>query len=429
MIGIVADDITGANDIGIMYKKAGLLTDVYPYEYRHDLSERRILPEVAVIDTNSRLDSKEEAYDKVFESTKQLMELGYKQFFNKTCSVFRGNIGAEFDAMLDALNESFAVVVLGFPKNGRTTIHQQHYVYGKKLDESNFRNDPVHPMTESNIVDILKSQTTRVVDHVDISVIREGYEAIKKEIQRRRNDCHYLILDVEDQLSLEEIAKAIIDEKVIAGASGVAEELARVSSPINGNEQDLIQPAQYNQENVGILCAAGSLTPQTFGQVAFIKEQGISYREMDTTKLFSDDKVTYLKGLIQHLAETVTAGSDALVYASNQPELVAKTKEIGKAKGFSNEEISRVVSNSLAGVVASVVKQTGVERILLAGGETSPSICQKLGIKGLRVHEEIEPGLPSCISIEKPHYVLVLKSGSFGGVDFFEKALNHLKEC
>lgn len=130
LIGIVADDITGANDIGIMYAKADWQTDVYPYPFSQT-KMGTFLPEVLIIDTNSRLDSYNEAYEKVFSSTINLQLLGCEQFFNKTCSVFRGNIGAEFDAMLDALESEFAVVVLGFPKNGRTTINGQHYVHGK----------------------------------------------------------------------------------------------------------------------------------------------------------------------------------------------------------------------------------------------------------------------------------------------------------
>src|SRR5699024_7786562 len=113
-----------------------------------------------------RLDDGKTAYHKVFHATKDIQTAGALQFFNKTCSVFRGNIGAEFDAMLDALDEEFAVVVLGFPGNGRQTIDGIHYVHGEKLEESQFKSDPVHPMKESNLVDILQSQTKRKVGSI-----------------------------------------------------------------------------------------------------------------------------------------------------------------------------------------------------------------------------------------------------------------------
>jgi uncharacterized protein YgbK (DUF1537 family) len=74
------------------------------------------------------------------------------------------------------------------------------------------------------------------------------------------------------------------------------------------------------------------------------------------------------------------------------------------------------------------LKRANVNRLLLAGGETSASVCSKLGIEGLTVWKEIEPGLPSCISLNTPAKALVLKSGSFGSKDFFAKAIDHLKE-
>jgi uncharacterized protein YgbK (DUF1537 family) len=162
IMGVVADDITGANDIGIMFTLSDYNTCVYPAAQAGNLVfAGQVLPDVCIINTNSRLDSAKVAYDKVFQATLELKTVGCTRFFNKTCSVFRGNIGAEFDAMLDALGREFAVVVLGYPKNGRTTIDGVHYVHARLLAESEFRADPIHPMQESNLVHILQSQTRR----------------------------------------------------------------------------------------------------------------------------------------------------------------------------------------------------------------------------------------------------------------------------
>src|SRR5690242_17646742 len=155
-MGVVADDITGSNDIGIMFAKHDYLTRVY--SFREDtpsfVTSKNNLntPDILILDTNSRLDPPQLAYDKVFAATHELQQAGCRQFHNKTCSVFRGNIGVEFDAMLDALGLEFAVVVLGFPKNGRTTVDGIHYVHGKRLEDSEFRRDPIHPMLRSDLV-------------------------------------------------------------------------------------------------------------------------------------------------------------------------------------------------------------------------------------------------------------------------------------
>jgi uncharacterized protein YgbK (DUF1537 family) len=422
LIGIVADDITGANDIGIMFAKADWQTEVFPYPLYNKTGT--FPPDVLIMDTNSRLDRYEEAYEKVFASTKSLQALGCEQFFNKTCSVFRGNIGAEFDAMLDALENEFAVVVLGFPKNGRITMYGQHYVHGKKLADSEFRNDPVHPMLHSDLVDILQAQTKRKVALVDHEIVEQGSEKLKQEIYQMRSQCQYLIVDVKDQSSLQIIARAIKDEKIICGASGIAEELALVMNKDQNGTRSITLP----KLEAGILCAAGSLMPQTFNQVEEMKQRGLPVFEMKTVILFSDQKDAHLEELITNLTTLLNDGKDVLVHSSNTQDVVKETKQLGTRLGYTNTSISRMVSESLAFVVDETLKRTKVNRLLLAGGETSASVCSRLGIEGLAVWKEIEPGLPSCISLDSTPRMLVLKSGSFGSKDFFAKAIDHLKE-
>ena len=105
LIGVVADDTTGANDIGVMFSKSKSTVKVVTFEENLKLEKDA---NVIIVDTDSRLDSLELSYQKVYHAAKMLEQLGCTMYINKTCSVFRGNIGSEFDAMLDALNEEFA---------------------------------------------------------------------------------------------------------------------------------------------------------------------------------------------------------------------------------------------------------------------------------------------------------------------------------
>jgi uncharacterized protein YgbK (DUF1537 family) len=427
MIGIIADDITGANDIGIMYAKANITTHVYPME-AWIYPNKGMQPEVLVLDTHSRLDTPEEAYHKVFQMTKKLKEAGVSRFINKTCSVFRGNIGAEFDAMLDALEASFAIVVLGFPKNGRTTLDGIHYVHGKKLEESEFRNDPVHPMHESNLVHILQSQTTRRVGLIPIDIIEQGSSVIMAEITRRKNEgCNYVILDVRDQQSLKIIAQAVQHEPILCGSSALAEELALLEKP--NASQTGIRNQLPALGRAAVLCAAGSLMPQSAAQIAYAKKQGLTSLELDSLLLFDpSDRKSHCDKIIDEATRLLKEGCDVLIHASNSPLKVAATKVKGAKLGFDNTEVSELVSDALSDVIQSVVDGTGQQRLLIAGGETSAAVCAKLGIGGLSIWQEIQPGLPSCLTLQTPERFLVLKSGSFGSEAFFIEAIEHLKQ-
>ncbi|HEX5810367.1 MAG TPA: four-carbon acid sugar kinase family protein, partial [Anaerolineales bacterium] len=287
-MGVVADDVTGSNDIGIMFAKSGYLTHIYSFEHASSftVSEAKLrTPDIVILDTNSRLDPPQVAYEKAFAATRELQQAGCRQFHNKTCSVFRGNIGAEFDAMLDALGLEFAVVVLGFPKNGRTTVDGIHYVHGKKLEDSEFRRDPIHPMKRSALVDILQSQTTRKVALLTHAVIGRGVEALRDEIQRMRAQaqCQYLILDVTDQAALATIAQAVHDEPVLCGSSAIAEELPAVWGPPQSRQQQQELPPL---KELGVLIVAGSLMPQTVAQIAHLEQNGVPCFVLDTSQLF-----------------------------------------------------------------------------------------------------------------------------------------------
>ncbi|TCP29466.1 uncharacterized protein YgbK (DUF1537 family) [Scopulibacillus darangshiensis] len=422
MIGVVADDITGSNDIGIMFGKNGYVADIYPYESL--VKEGDGKSDVLIADTHSRFDSKDRAYQKVYQATKELQKIGAKTYFNKTCSVFRGNIGAEFDAMLDALDEPFAAVILGFPKNGRITKDGIHYVHGVKLEDSAFKDDPVHPMDESDLINILQKQTKRKVTMISHRIIRAGARKLKEELKELKQRFNYVILDVLDQRDLKTIAEAVKDQPVICGASAIAEELSKVWD-YAGNRHEQAVP-QYNSK-MGILCAAGSLTPQTKHQIDYMRSHSdAAIFELSTPELI-DKGNEATKALSAHIIQQLKSGKDVIVHTSHQPEEVKKTKRIGAQKGWTNEKTSLYISSSLSSIVASAAGEVKQNGLIVAGGDTSAAVCETLGIKGLRVLEELQPGLPSCITLTDPKKVFILKSGSFGSEDFIMQAFQYLK--
>jgi len=505
VIGIVADDITGANDIGTMFAKAGYVTHVYPLESfppappqrafdggsnpsfvggsnssfvgATDPASARERPDVVVLDTASRLDPPETAYAKAREATEKLRLAGASLWINKTCSVFRGNVGPAFDAMLDALGEPFAVVALGFPKNGRTTVDGIHYVRGVPLERSEFRYDPVHPMTSSDLVEILRSQTSRPVERLGERTSALRPERLRERLELARSRGGYVILDVESQRDLRTIARAVGRDYVLCGSSGLAEELAPLlretpsatgdegappapgdegAPPAPGDEDAPSAPGSREAPpppnvregeaasrapsrdafapppplaNVGILCVAGSLMPQTALQIEALRAQGVPAFAFDPRERLEAEDAWPERAarLVDALCRELLAGRDAVLHTAYDPHIVAETKRLGAARGWSGAETSRTVSETVAELAAAAVARTGQNRLLTAGGETSAAVCARLGIAGMRIWREIEPGLPSCVSLASPPMMLALKSGSFGSREFFRAALEHLR--
>lgn len=448
---VIADDVTGANDIGIMYAKAGLDTVVYSFDRldEEEKFETKFGDTVTVIDTNSRFLSREEAYARVYKETKRFKKEEVHQFFDKQCSVFRGNIGAEFDAMLDALGEEFAVVVLGFPDNGRQTINSVHYVHGVELKESQFKSDPVHPMTESNLVEILRKQTARKVEAICFPVIERGTEAIKEEIGRLRGRANYVILDVRDNEDLRVIAEAVKDEKIICGSSAIGYYLGRIrkeqerigdgaqKSPAAaedeiGAKEDKVFDDKAEVKDAEkakrVFCIAGSLTPQTKAQTQWMKKRGYPVFTLDTTRLFDEaDRAAEMSRLFEECLRAYETGRFAMVHSMQEPDQVERTKAIAARHGIGNTRVSEMVSGMLAQLCRDLnnefAEDGGIGGFIICGGDTSGAFCAEMGIKGMRILEEIQPGLPTCRSITEPYFKMVLKSGSFGDEGFVEQGL------
>jgi uncharacterized protein YgbK (DUF1537 family) len=106
-----------------------------------------------------------------------------------------------------------------------------------------------------------------------------------------------------------------------------------------------------------------------------------------------------------------------LIYATDTPENVkAAQATLGAARA------GELVEACLADVARQLVAH-GVRRLVVAGGECAGAVVQALGVTGLRIGPQIDPGVPWTLSLGKPQLLLALKSGNFGAPDFFAKAL------
>lgn len=423
---VIADDITGANDIGIMYAKSGFDTVVYSY----DQLEQDFVPdhEVTVIDTDSRFCTKQEAYRRVYDCCKMVGRDAAVQFIDKQCSVFRGNIGAEFDAMLDALEEEHGMVVLAFPDNGRTTVHGIHYVYGTKLEESQFRTDPVHPMTKSSLLEILGSQTKRKVALISVDILDQGIDAVIAEKERLKKEASYLIFDARNNEDLELLAQVLEDEPVICGSSAPGYFLGKQYVEKHGRQDMKTEKEIPAGPALGI---AGSLTPQTKAQCNYMLQHGYPVITLDTRCLFEEALRAHEHNRILAEYDRIYKQSQGngfvLIRSLQEDTLIAETKEIAGKKGIDNTKTSEMVSGELAELAYEIGQKYQLYRYIILGGDTSGSFCRRFGVQGMKVLEEIQSGLPTCQSITAPYYKLILKSGSFGSEAFVETALDYIK--
>lgn len=425
-VGVVADDVTGANDIGIMFGNGGFQSAVFPLSLIEgkDMAAETQGLDVVIIDTDSRFDPAQIAARKVRRATKILQNLSCDRYFKKTCSVFRGNIGAEFDSMQDALKNLCAMVILGFPRNGRTTLDGVHYVYGEKLENSQFHNDPIHPMTQSFLPDILHQQSSKKVGVISFRDLDCGLSHVICKKEALKKECSYVVFDIRSQEDLRLVAAAVADEQMLCGSSAVGEML----------------PAVYRDicpENVFVV--VGSLTKQSLAQTRYLEKQGWRAFVLNADAVFDqNERAREEQRLIESMTEAfgiekeeafLTGKTRRILLRSEQENArIEAFKRRAAQLGMSRQESGRLISGSLCRVTREVLRRTGTRNLVVAGGDTSAAVCAQLQIYRMEIGREIEAGVSFMKGKSSlGNLNLVLKSGSFGSEIFLEKAAEGLE--
>jgi uncharacterized protein YgbK (DUF1537 family) len=374
--------------------------------------------DVTIIDTDSRLGDPDTAYTKVFAATRRLVEAGCARFHKKTCSVFRGNVGSEFDAMLDATGSPVAIISAAYPMMGRTTRHGRHFLHGKPLEASTLAHDPIHPRTTSDLCAIIAEQSDRPSVVVPIEVVRAGATALRDHLLERAKHHAYLVVDGETQDDLRTLAEAAAPFRVFGGSAGFASEWPGFMDPRPVGQADA---PPFLPAGGGILYISGSLTSQTRAQTAHLRESGVEAIELDPFVALDGDGTAsaWVQKSADLIVRQLAAGESMLVTTVQDPARIRSGQTNAAARGMNVAVFGRRLSSLLADLAVSVFERVTPAALVVAGGDTSGAISRRLRITSCRLLEELEPGIPLCLADRHPHpIIVVLKSGSFGSNTF-----------
>jgi len=407
MIAVIADDLTGAADVGAMFRAAGYSTKTVLLEAaaRVPLDDT----DVVVVDTETRHASPSDAYRTLRQAARLLKEARF--VYKKIDSAFRGRVGQEIDAVLEELGLSFAPVVPAFPAYGRTTLQGRHYIDGKPLDETEMASDPLCPMTDSSLPRILGKQTRRPV-----------YVVSRRDLARRAKGL--AIFDAVSQADLEQIADTLQPEPFVCGASALAGELAKLQPW--GAPRPWECPEVRHLTAGPVLVVSGSVSPAARAQVEQAAASGGLCVAIRPAKALGSPK--------EQAAETQRVAAEAradraniiCVYSPVDPVELHDTQRTGKRMGLSPVETGERVAGLLAQCATRAFEDRPFTKVIIFGGSTALAVSRALGIAGYYILDEIQPGVPSGMSSGGRSLLTVLKPGSFGTADFVFEASEHL---
>lgn len=412
ILGVIADDFTGATDVASMLVRSGMRTVL-------TIGVPTVAPPAAdavVVALKSRTCPEHEAVADSLAALHWLAQAGARQFYFKYCSTFdstpQGNIGPVAEALLQALGSDFAIACPAFPENGRTVYNGHLFVGNALLSDSSMREHPLTPMTDANLVRVLQAQVQGRVGLASIGTVRQGTKALQSHLQDQRAQGHrFAVVDAIDNEDLHTLAAACEGLPLITAGSGVALGLPAVYARagwLKPDEAASRLPAVGGHQAV----LAGSCSQATRGQVAHWQGQGRPAFQLDPMALASGDDQT-AQALAQWRQQPDTP---MLFYATAEPEAVRAAQQ-----SLGVHRAGQIVEEALAKIALQLVSD-GVRRIVVAGGETSGAVVQALKVTHLRIGPTIAPGVPWTQAEDRP-MLLALKSGNFGNPDFFSQAL------
>jgi uncharacterized protein YgbK (DUF1537 family) len=427
LLGCIADDFTGATDLAGNLVRAGMRT----VQLIGAPAPGDAVPDAdaVVVALKSRTAPVAEAVAASLASARWLRAAGgdrAPQLYFKVCSTFdstpAGNIGPVALALADLVGAPVVPVTPAFPEAGRTVFQGHLFVGSQLLSDSPMRHHPLTPMTDANLVRVLQAQLPAGVrvGLVEHRTVAAGAEAIAARLQALAaapagEACRFAIVDTVDDDALRRLAAAARALPLVVAGSGLAIGLPALHGLAPGAAASALPPAAGAAAIV-----SGSCSAATNAQVArFVAGGGAAYA-VDPLRIAAgaDVAAEALAWAAPRLGET-----PLLVHATAAPESVRQVQaQLGAAQA------GALVEATLARVAAGLV-QRGVGRLVVAGGETSGACVQALGITRLRIGPQIAPGVPWCHAASTPRpqgLHLALKSGNFGGPDFFRDAFGVL---
>ena len=446
-LGIIADDFTGATDIASMLVRGGLRTVQVIGVPQGAVPAEVAQADAVVVALKSRTTPAAQAVADSLAALRWLQAAGARQFIFKVCSTFdstpAGNIGPVAEALLGALagspeglpeglpsgspNQAQALICPAFPENGRTVFHGHLFVGDQLLSDSGMRSHPLTPMTDANLVRVMQAQSQGRVGLLRHDTVARGAAAISDRLAALRADGVSLVIaDAIDNADLLRLAEGAAALPLWVAGSGLALGLPALLAARGWVTLDA-QAALLDRLDGPAAVLAGSCSLATQGQVAHWTAAGRPALRIDPAALARQEPVVeralaWAAGLGGMFSDRAggTSGGTPLFYATTDAAALAQTHaELGLAAA------GALVAQARAGIAQGLLAR-GTQRLVVAGGETSGAVVQALGVHTLRIGAAICPGVPWTQALRAAGQAplqLALKSGNFGGPNFFAEAL------
>lgn len=382
------------------------------------------------------------------EAFSRLKDLGAPLFHYKVCSTFDsspeiGSIGRATDQGQRIFASPFVPLLVGAPRLGRYTVFGNHFarsgVDGKiyRLDQLGpMRHHPVTPMLESDLRLHLSQQTAKEIGLFDILQL-EGREADAEERLRAvlEGGPEIVLFDAlyDDQLST--IGRLIWNQAsretplFAVGSSGVEYALTAHWRATG----ELAEPQEFESagEVEQLVAVSGSCSPVTDGQIGRAIEHGFVEVPLDPARLVDPEEAqNESEAAVERMLGEFRKGNSVIAHTCRGPQYPRRESTGKRLEALGYQGLAaklkggRILAEATGGILQAVLERADVQRVAVAGGDTSSYIAGQLDIRAVEMIAPAAPGAPLCRVYSEEGTLegmeIVFKGGQMGGQDFFE---------
>lgn len=434
---LIADDLTGANNAGVLVAKQGFPT----VTVRHT---RLLFPDscdAVCVDTDSRHLPAAEARNRVRETTLWAGEQGAGTFCNRVDNLLRGNIGAELEGVLDGLGpRALAVVAPAFPALERHVVGGRLLVNGAPVTENPVAaSDPFAPVKHSFIPDLIATQSDVPCTLIPQDDVTAGTQMLSKRLREIvRSGARIVVVDAITDAHLQTVASAMATLDIVAipvdpGVLSACFLRAHSDHQKPTVQDDKAIPERSVVQGDRVIISLGSVTSLSRQQFDYL----IAKRQLDAVVM---DPLSLVAGgdnereaISQAVAESLDQLESCSVVAltTGHPGKQALDLEtIAAEQKTSPHALSKRISDALAKATCeTIVASNGaVGGCFASGGDVTASLFDVAGAEMISIIDNVIP-LTAYVAFNGgtlDGLRLVTKGGSIGNEDAMETCVNHL---
>lgn len=407
---IVADDLTGATDTGVQFARGRL-------EVRVVLDRPGVLEDsverasVLVVDTESRHLPAADAARRVAAVVARGRAAGIQRFFKKTDSALRGNLGSELQALLLNSGSAHLAFVPALPALGRTTRGGVQYLHGRPLHETEFAADPLDPVRESDVSELIRRR-------VEVPVVSVGMETLHDATGAGTAfpTSGILVFDAESDDDLDTIVAWLQRRGMLGAVAGTAALGRALANTLSGSLPDAA-PFRRPASVTPMLVVGGSLNPVSLAQLDHARTRGFATVPVSSRALVgvAGEGSAEWQEPIADATHHLSQGHGVVLRCAAGRGDVERCLRLGERLGLSPQACHLRVAEITGRIVRAILSGETAPVVTVLGGDTLAGLIRALGFPALLPRWEVLPGVPvSELSGAEGRTLIISKAGGFG---------------